>query len=485
MRRSCGGHRCAALNLVVNPLRAFDRAAWTRTATGSRAAEDGAPLRGQFEVRHGSVSTSIGPAPQVEERVAAHFRLKFPRLRESLSDLALTAGARPAPRYTAPMRRPLATVRGNAVSTAAELAKSPPRSQVVARNSIWLTLDAIVAVPVSLALSVLVARKIGPDVLGLYNFANWLLGAGVVVFTNGVSYGMQVFAAEKLGQNDFAGATCPRYGLLWQLGLIALLVPSGIALTLTLCPPQFQVALLIAVASIAPAILISVPAAGIGAAQALAANAVPSMVAAFVNLAAAVAALESGWGLVGVTSALLASRVVDAGLRFIAWRRVWSGLRAAVNGGAAPGAETVDTARLRRYAWNTSLLLLVGTIVWDRSEFFVLTRFSSLREVAFYSLSFNIVQQVLILPRVFTQGIPPTCWSNEGAIREPPCGSPVTRCVMSFFWLRLYPRSGVTRPGHHPAALRTDTSKPFPSSPWWRGSRSSKARCCRCRRCST
>lgn len=70
-----------------------------------------------------------------------------------------------------------------------------------------MTLDAIVSLPVSLALSILVARKIGPDVLGLYNFANWVLGAGVVVFTNGVAYGMQVFAAEKLGQNDFAGAT--------------------------------------------------------------------------------------------------------------------------------------------------------------------------------------------------------------------------------------------------------------------------------------
>ena len=40
-----------------------------------------------------------------------------------------------------------------------------PRAQVVARNSIWMTLDALVALPVSLALSILVARSIGPDVL--------------------------------------------------------------------------------------------------------------------------------------------------------------------------------------------------------------------------------------------------------------------------------------------------------------------------------
>ena len=60
-----------------------------------------------------------------------------------------------------------------------------------------MTLDALVSLPVSLALSILVARSIGPDVLGVYNFANWVLSAGMAVVTTGVTFGMQQFAAER------------------------------------------------------------------------------------------------------------------------------------------------------------------------------------------------------------------------------------------------------------------------------------------------
>ena len=145
---------------------------------------------------------------------------------------------------------------------------SGPRAQVVARNSIWMTLDALVALPVSLLLSIVVARSIGPDVLGVYNFANWLLGAGMAVVTSGVTFGMQQFAAERLGQNDVAGATAVlKRGLRWQLLLVTVLLAAGIVGTLVFSPPQFRVALLIAVVSVVPAILVSVPAAGLGAAN--------------------------------------------------------------------------------------------------------------------------------------------------------------------------------------------------------------------------
>src|SRR5439155_7387159 len=41
-------------------------------------------------------------------------------------------------------------------------------------------------------------------------------------------------------------------------------------------------------------------------------------------------------------------------------------------------------------------------VVWDRSEVFFLKGFSNIKEIAFYSVGFNLVQQLLSLPRVFT-----------------------------------------------------------------------------------
>ena len=118
------------------------------------------------------------------------------------------------------------------MSSATEPASPAPRAQVVARNSIWMTLDALVGLPVSLVLSILVARSIGPDVLGVYNFANWVLSAGMMVVTYGVTFGMQQFAAERVGQGDIPGATAVlARGLRWQLGMVVVILTVGIALT--------------------------------------------------------------------------------------------------------------------------------------------------------------------------------------------------------------------------------------------------------------
>ncbi len=301
-----------------------------------------------------------------------------------------------------------------------------------------MTLDALVALPVSLILSILVARSIGPDVLGVYNFANWVLGAGMAVATSGVTFGMQQFAAERIGQGDLDGATAVlARGLRWQLVLIAVLVTLGVALTLVFSPPQFRMALVIAVASIAPAILVSVPAAGLGAAQAYRQNVLPSIVAVVVNLVASVAALAAGWGLTGLTSALFLSRIVDVALRFVLWRHVWRERKREPQTPQAAPAATVDVARMRRYAWRSSLLLLIDMIVWDRSEFLVLTRFSPLREVAFYSLSFNIVQQALILPRMFAQGFSANLLVERG--RDPHSVVRLSRDAMRYVFLVAAP----------------------------------------------
>ena len=219
--------------------------------------------------------------------------------------------------------------------------------------------------------------------------------------------------------------------------MIAALVAAGVGLTLAFSPPQYRVALLIAVASTAPAVLVSVPAAGLGAAQAYRQNVTPSIVAALVNLSVSIAALAAGWGLTGLTTALLLSRVVDVGLRYLFWRRVWRDLTVQAPAVVSAPAIPVDVARMRRYAWRSSLLLLIDMIVWDRSEFLVLTRFSSLRQVAFYSLSFNIVQQSLILPRMFAQGFSANLLVERG--RDPASVVRLTRDGMRYVFLVAAP----------------------------------------------
>jgi O-antigen/teichoic acid export membrane protein len=269
-----------------------------------------------------------------------------------------------------------------------------------------LALDAAVSIVASFGLSVMVARGLGPDVLGVYSYAMWLLAAATAVATTGVTAGMQQFAAERLGRGDFKGAAAVlNWGLPWQLGLAALLVTLGTVVTLAVSPAQYHVPLVIAVASVAPGLLVSVPAAGLGAAQAYAENVVPSMIAVTINVVVAAASLAAGWSLTGLTIALLLSRSVDLALRYVAWRRVWRGLAAVPPATASAPLGDTDVLRMRRFAWRSSVLLLIDMIVWDRSEYFVLMYVSPPRELAFYALSFNIVQQALTLPKMLSWGL--------------------------------------------------------------------------------
>ena len=305
------------------------------------------------------------------------------------------------------------------MATVTEPLQPRRRAAVVASNSAWLALDTAVGVAVSLVLSVTVARSVGPDVLGVYNFANWILGAGIVVLTNGVTYGMQLFAAELLGRGDIAGVRqVLRHGLRWQIGLSLLLTLIGVASTWVFAPPQFHTALLLAVASIVPAVMVSVPAAGLGAAQAFAPNVLTSLAGVIVNLVATLAALRFGLGLAGVTGALLLSRLVDAAGRHWAWQRIRRQLEREL-GTTQPAADSdLDLARFNRVSFSSSLLLLIESIVWDRSEFFFLSRFSALRELAFYSLGFNIVQQVMLIPRLFSRALSANLLVERGRAPE-------------------------------------------------------------------
>ena len=95
-----------------------------------------------------------------------------------------------------------------------------------------------------MALSIAVARGLGPDVLGFYSYAMWLLAMATAIATTGVAVGMQQFAAERIGRGDLNGASAVlARGLRWQLAIAALLVSVGTALTFAFAPAEFRTAL--------------------------------------------------------------------------------------------------------------------------------------------------------------------------------------------------------------------------------------------------
>jgi O-antigen/teichoic acid export membrane protein len=146
--------------------------------------------------------------------------------------------------------------------------------------------------------------------------------------------------------------------------------------------------------------MMSTYASGLVAAEDFASQVSSSISSSLVNLLGVSMTLIFHWGLVGLASSLLASRVIDLAMRRHLYMR-----RVQKDGISSPGGESLSPElrrRMIRFCSYSTCLLLLSVVVWDRSEVFFLKWFCNIKEVAFYSVGFNLVQQLVVLPRMFT-----------------------------------------------------------------------------------
>jgi O-antigen/teichoic acid export membrane protein len=155
---------------------------------------------------------------------------------------------------------------------------------------------------------------------------------------------------------------------------------------------------------------------------------VSSIVANVVNVSAVGATLLLGWGLAGLAGSLLASRVVDLAIRGLIYRA--SFLRRLPAEARTATLPPELRSRMVRFCWHQTVLLVLQAVIWDRSEIFFLGRYSRSDQIAFYSLSFNTVQYVLVLPTILAWSTGTTLMVEQG--RNP---DNVRRIAGTALWL--------------------------------------------------
>ncbi len=288
----------------------------------------------------------------------------------------------------------------------------PVRSRTVARNTLWMGLDTAFSFMSAAAISIAAARLLGPALLGPYNYTLWAAGLASYLVSLGVPAATSRFASELVGAGNVAqGLGVVRASLRFQAAFATVAVAATCGLVLALAPAQHRVYASIVILSLLPSALMGVFAAGINATEEALANVWPSITSTTVTLVGSLLALFYGRSLVGLTTAMLAGRVVDCVLRGIAFRRVynrrWPGV-----GAEAPPAEV--SLRLRQFSAGATLLSLLSAVVWDRSDIFFVNRFCTGREVAFFSVGANLAAQVLNVPQVFLNAAGMTMRVEQG-----------------------------------------------------------------------
>ena len=281
----------------------------------------------------------------------------------------------------------------------------------ITRNSFWYAVDASAATIVMLIASVPVARVMGPEVLGHYIYLVFLTTIAQRIANFGIPGTACKYMAEYLGNGEARIARAIYVVTLHYQSIIATVVTAiGCVLVWMFAELHYHLVSYLIVLSMWPSMVNNIPAQANVAAENLRAN-IPASVVGFVSYTVLVVlTLVLGWGIVGLACATLASRTLEAAVRYF---RVQRWLHA-----MPPAPLPRDLrGRMFRFSQQNLFLLALGLVVWDRSELLFLKYFTDVKQVAFYSLAFSITNQLLMAPRAVSTSIGYTVFAQYGRDR--------------------------------------------------------------------
>jgi len=114
-------------------------------------------------------------------------------------------------------------------------------------------------------------------------------------------------------------------------------------------------------------------------------------------------AAASHLGTVGMIAAILAGDTVGLAVGFFAVRKALLWPSAALH----KGRMDKEFRRIRKFSWTVSYVLILNAVVWQRSEVLFLKWFSSLPQIAFYSIAFALAGKLSDIANVCTGTLMP------------------------------------------------------------------------------
>jgi O-antigen/teichoic acid export membrane protein len=246
------------------------------------------------------------------------------------------------------------------------------------------------------ATAIPMARIIGPTNLGYFNYVQWLINIAGTIGSLGIPAGTRKYMAEYLGKGEPGVARAVfLYTIRLQVLLSATMVLGTLAVLFLVGDPAYRLVSAFQIVSIVPAMIGMIPAMANSAAENLKANVAGSLLSNLIYMVSVWLSLWLGWGLLGIGVGILLSRSLELFVRIVPVLRWVMSLPVC--------ALSKDLrARLRSFSGQSTVLLLLNTVVWDRSDIVFLKMFSSnIAEITFFSLALNLSEKVLLAPRIF------------------------------------------------------------------------------------
>ena len=301
----------------------------------------------------------------------------------------------------------------------------------ILRNSFWFGLESIIETVVFLSASVAVARYLGPAKLGYYSYINFFVTVVTRTGGSGLSGTTRKYMAEFLGVDQPGRARAVYYlAYRYQLFSAIFLTVCGLVAVFVFGDPNFHLVAAILVLSIFPGLLSWIPAQANNAFEDAARNTTSAFGYLIAYAVVILLTLHFHWDLVGIASATLIGRSVEVLLRT---GPVHNRLR-------TMPLDVLDhetIARIRRFCLEAMGVQILMTVVWDRSEMIFLKAYSGLEQIAFYSVSFSLAGNLLVIPRILTGATGMTLMVESS--RDPGRVDAIVRNACRFLLLFVFP----------------------------------------------
>jgi len=277
------------------------------------------------------------------------------------------------------------------------------------KNSIWNLLLFASQGVTGIVTSILIARYLGPELMGEYSYIIWLVGAIALVISLGLPYTITKFLSELIG-GEHKEYVKIIYAKLLQLQFIIALSISIILMVIFYLKllPGTRDYYLIAFLSLIPVCMSAFLTAVF---QGLQNFRIISIVGSFISLlqtALVVLFIELDAGLMGLIAipliggliqTVILAKNTNLAIDFTGWLKI--------------PKEIMD--KVARYSLHVYWTILLSMLVWQKSEIFFLKIYSTSEAIAFYSIAFNIVLILVSLASLFAAVIFPVLSNFHGA----------------------------------------------------------------------
>jgi O-antigen/teichoic acid export membrane protein len=252
--------------------------------------------------------------------------------------------------------------------------------------------------------SAIIARRLGPTNMGIYGYATWIVATLGVLANLGLPGALTKYIAEYIGSGDVATAARVGKGLLLTQLIIAASVSGLLACFLLLDTPYHDIIGIAAILLFVQALQQSLSSALAGI-QRFDRLALVSLYVALASVASIGGAALLHAGVTGMLWATVTGPVVTI---LLCYRDVDKFLLKAPQDSSRSASPTPDPfRRIRKFSLTVSYILLVDSIVWQRSEILFLKAYSTVAQIGFYTLAYSMASKLNDITGTFSTTLMP------------------------------------------------------------------------------